>query len=652
MALMLRYLKLFNIQVLLACLAAILLYKILPRALVSVAVDFVIKVHQIPIIPYIIVSLIVGVGSIDKADLVRYIKRFIGFTLMLWFISVIVVLFMSWSYRPIDHNLNIRDVIDHLKLSDIVGMNYVSDLSRYFSSMLIPALCIVILFFAVSLTYMENRSRLIDPLNIIREIFESLFDWFLTLLPLSIFILLVHALSVFNIEQFSQLTHHLLTVASFSLVFVFVVFPMILYYLCHVPYRQTLKTAMPCLWLTLLAGDCVLALPIIVRSLKSLFRKQGIKFHDSLVGFLVPIAFSIPLVGSIGNLLFVYFASVFYGISLNMMMYFKLAFIGTFTMFAEPLISVPLMIEILHIPHDAVPLFMLVSTFTDILFDTCETFSMIVLVCLVIAPPRKYASMFARINVTMGVALFALLLLTPAIFFLRAYDIGETLLHNHPGVALKGDVHSHVETGDVFSRIQKTNTLRIGIVKDLYPFCFTENGVVNGYEVDLTRKLAKDLHVKPEYQRVDNAQSALHSNQVDLVICQGQIGQKLPEGVLLTQPVLDTPYKIVGRQGMTSKDKSAVQMSGSDYKKLSLDHESYADRDVLVPDIFLPNVLNQNKHIIQKGVSSQRYVVSWVVEPSALQLLQFLNQWIISVKISNQYQPLLSHWFSHEIKSK
>lgn len=642
MAVMLRYLKLFNIQVLLACLCAVLLYDFLPRQMVSVAVDFVIRIHQVPIIPYIVVSLIVGIGSIDQSDLMTYVKRLLGFTLVLWLMGIVILMFMSLAYQPVDHHVNMRVLIEHLQLTNSIGMNYVSELGRYFGGMLIPALCVVILFFAVTLTFMPDKEKIIAPLNVVRLIFESLFDWFLTLLPLSIFILLVHALSVINYNQLTHLSHHIFSVSGFCLVFLIIIFPLMLCFLRGVPYRETIKAALPCLWLTVLAGDCVLALPVIIRSIKKMLRKQNVDFHDSVVGFLVPIVFSIPLVGSIGNLLFIYFASVMYGITFNLLMYAKLAFIGTLSMFAEPLISVPLMIELLNIPHDAVPLFMLVSTFTDILFDTCESFSMIVITYLVISPGLEKRTLYGVGRTILILVSVSCVILLPLIYYLQSVKVEESNWHTHPGVTLESQVHTHNMPGDVFARIKKSGLLSVGIAQKDVSLCFDHNGKINGYEIDLVRKLAKDLYVKPRYVMVSDVGEALHKNEVDIVICQGNLGRKLPKGQLYTQPVLDGRLNLVTPKGVSS--------SAPLFNVLNHQPDQRKDgKQLLVPDWMIADMLPDSK---VSRYNSKRYLFAWSVEPSAQQWLHYLNQWLTAIKMSDQFPDLLSHWFNNKIKER
>ena len=650
MAIVWLYLQRFNVQIVLASIAAVICSYLtfIPTSVVDLAVEFVIRIHQIPIIPYIVLSLIVGIGSLDKDKFLEYAYKLLIYTLLMWLVSTILLFSIGMMHVPLAHQVDVRHVISHLNLHDIVGMGYVSNLTSIFGGVFIPVLCVVVLVSSVSLIFIPDRDVIIRPLNVVRQMFEFFFEWLLKLLPLSLFILLLHALGVFDLKQISLLSAHMIATITFSAFVIVIFFPMLLKFLRGVPYRQSLMAALPCIWLTFLAGDCVVALPLIVRTVRKLLHDMHIKYDERVVGVLVPISFSLPLAGSLGNLLFIHLATSLYGIQIDYLMNVQLTFIGILTMFAEPLISIPLLLEYFQVPHDSVPLFMLVTTVTDLFFDACETFSMISLVFLVLSPAQVSQSFIRKTCNFLIILLIMFFIVTPIVYVVRLLPQKDTTWAQNTSIHEITMNHSHIKSGDVIGRIKKTHTLIVGIAGFTAPYCTRDGNKIGGYEVDLVQRLASDLKVAVKFVNVDSAINPLHENMIDIMICRGVLKHGDFSKHALTQPIVEGKYAELRSNHVNGKQYTTglVNYIPDGYVDVALNTlNEVASKRLIVPEssmYYTKNVLPQ--YTFYKKLDSG-YILTWAVEPSAGVWLNFINQWLTAIKIDPSFLSLQKKWF-------
>lgn len=390
----LLFLRNVNLQIFLSICFAIFcgFYKILPAAFIKFGVDFTILIHQMPVVPYVFISMFLGIGSLSSARASRVVYKLLLTLVFIWLVAVFALFVLARSFSPVIIDSSLLPVVD-------VGAGY--------SHAFVPSLIFLVIVASFGLLGMPNKQDLLKPLRVISEMIEYIFEWLLKILPLSLFFLLSHAASVLSFENLHQTSLYVIASLLFCSFFVLWVFPWALYVFANLSVRKTLKEIMPCLWLSFLAGDCAVALPLILQVLKDLLKD----IDDEIVGVLIPIAFAVPMAGSIGNLLFIFFSGVNQA-SFSFLQYALIASMGPLTMFSEPIISIPIMLSLLSLPNDLTPLYMLVSVMTDPIFDAAEAFS-IIFICYIVT-----YSMYKKINLSVRNCLLFVLPSFAILFFL------------------------------------------------------------------------------------------------------------------------------------------------------------------------------------------------------------------------------------------
>lgn len=97
------------------------------------------------------------------------------------------------------------------------------------------------------------------------------------------------------------------------------------------------------------------------------------------------------------------------------------------------------------------------------------------------------------------------------------------------------------QTGDSWERIQKDGILRIGIDPTFPPFAVDREGLLEGIDVDLSRTLADEMGLEPQfsYFGYDGLYDALTTGQVDVLVSALVITPERTKEIAYTTPYFD-----------------------------------------------------------------------------------------------------------------
>lgn len=353
---------------------------------ITYGVECIILIHQLPIIPYVFVSIFLGLGSLESKQALRIIQRLAVIMLIIWLSALALVFVLAYGMFILSPIQTEGFVYAQTPLVPLAH--------GAMSPAYIVAVIYVVLVASFGLMHHKDREVILRPLHVISAMIEVVFESLLTILPITIFFFLVHVMSSLTFEIFQKAGLYVFLSSVFSLFFIAWIFPWALKVFADMPLWRIRDEILPCLWLSFLAGDCAVALPLMLTALRHLLHDCIDDRSKPLLGVLLPIAFAVPMAGSIGNLLFIFFASLLYQTPLTWSHYSLIGFMGPLTMFSEPIVSIPALLQLLSFPCHSISLYMLTGVMTDAIFDATEAFS-IIFVCYMVV-----YSMERRVQVT------------------------------------------------------------------------------------------------------------------------------------------------------------------------------------------------------------------------------------------------------------
>ena len=141
------------------------------------------------------------------------------------------------------------------------------------------------------------------------------------------------------------------------------------------------------------------------------------------------------------------------------------------------------------------------------------------------------------------------------------------------------------QSGTALQQILSRGTIRIAILPSLPPYSkLLPNGDAEGYDIDIARRLADALKVKPEFVVTDIAGriTSLQTHKVDVTIADFTRNVERSTTIAFTNPYLVTAMRMLAPAD--AKVKSLAEMADGTGYKIAIDRGGTADK--VVPAAF------------------------------------------------------------------
>ena len=536
---------------------------------------------QMAVWPYIVVSLIGGLGRLSYKQAASLGLRGGAFLLLFWGIGLFAVLavvatFPSWTSAAF-FTTSLAQVAESF---DFIGL-YIP--SNPFSSLANSVLPAVVLFsvamgFAL-ITLGEKKEPVIALLDILTETLMSIASFVVRLAPLGVFALVGVASGTMRIEQIVRLQVYIYSYIAIALLLSFWVLPGLVTMLLPISYRELIRTSQKALITAFATGSLLVALPLVAEAAKKVFERVGGRNRDaeSAVDVVVPVNFTLPNLGKLIALAFVPFAGWLTGFEMSTNQYPVFLISGLFSMFAE-VVALPFLLDLARIPADTFQLFVALDVSTGRFGQLLAGVHTLALALLI----GGAATGLLRINRAVMIrylAITASLTLVVLVGLRFSYEYGlpheykqdESLMSMKPAAeSLNFKVRETPPVGDYvpgqprLDQIVARGILRVGYLEDSLPNVFVNaNSQLVGLDVDLANVLAREMGVDLEFVKVTSESMAavLDKGGCDLVMSGLSI---TPDRVLemrFSEPYMKATASFVVRDHLRAKfsSRDAVQ---------------------------------------------------------------------------------------------
>jgi Na+/H+-dicarboxylate symporter len=511
-----------------------------PTAALQPLADVYIRLMQMTVLPYLVLTLIIGLGRMDAAEARRLAIRGSLLLLLFWALALTVVGVMPLAFPRLESasffSTSLLEPHQPLALHEI----YIP--SNPFNAManaVIPAVVLFSCAVGVALIGIENKATLLANLRILEQAVVRVTNFVISLTPLGVFAIAAVAAGTLELETLKRLEVYLVCFAVAALLLTFVVLPLTVTALTPLGYREVVSAARDALLTAFVANSVFIVLPILVERARELMERHRLRTPDadSTVDVLVPLAFTFPNAGKLLTLLFVPYAAWLTGSPLEPAGYGALFGAGLPAYFAKAQVALPFLLDLVGVPQDHFQLYIPTTIITG-KFDSMVSAMGLLAFALLgagamtgflrIAPARLVVvAAIALASVVGSIVATRALLATVAD---TAYRKGEVLQRMHASrTSSDAIVHKDRSTvspdragGDVptLERVRARGTLRVGYDPGNVPFSFfNAGGELVGFDVELSHSLAEALGVKAEFIPVAwrELPAALAGNVIDVM---------------------------------------------------------------------------------------------------------------------------------------
>ncbi len=538
----------------------------------SLVADVWIGLMQMTILPYVTVSLIVGLGQLDSTLARQLAVRGGILMLVFWAIALLVITAMPMAFPAFQnaafYSSHSNEVVTPFNPVDL----YIP--SNPFHSMantVIPAVVVFSSAVGVALIGMKKKDTLIESLAIFLEALSRVTRFVVGLTPIGVFAIVAVAAGTMTRQEIARLEVYFVVYIAASLYLALWVLPILISTLTPFKYKDVFRYSKEALLTAFFTQNVFIILPMLIVASKKLYHDYGLNSDntDSLSEVIVPVTFNFPNTGKLLSLLFIPFAAWLAGTPMELGSYPNFLLAGLASYFAKAQLALPFLLDIQKLPQDLFQLYIPTGIING-KFDTMVSamnllaFSVIGTAALtghLTINVKKLLRFFALSTVLLVLTVLGTRLLLDAVID-TSYNKDKVIMSmSLIQPAVEHTVHESrqdqaslympelPENYSVLDQITHRGVLRAGYVDGRLPFTFkNELGELVGFDVELLHLLARETDVTLEFIPVtwETFFEQINSNEID-IIGTVPLTTEILVNMDLSEPYLEGALSIVVR---------------------------------------------------------------------------------------------------------
>ncbi len=660
-----------------------------------------IKLLQVSIIPYIVLSLVTGLGSLSYEQSKEIAKKFAIILLTLWGLGLITIFVMSLAFPLWESN----DFFSTNQITATPKINYY-DLyipSNPFKSLAdntVPAIVVFSLFLGIALVNIKNKEHFLQPASIILEALNKITKSIVKYLPIGIFAISAASAGTLQPDDFEKLEIYFTVYITTALILSFWVLPFFISTITPFKYADIIQGCRSILITAFASGNIFILISVMAEACNDIFKKYNLHTENSKKynEIIIPIAYNFPAMGKLLAFTFLLFAAWFTNIELTLLQQLSLAFNGLFSLFASVHISIPFLLNYLHLPSDLYQLYLSgdvitkrFSSLTAAVFLISFTLSTTAYLAGILQFKLKKILVFlGSCILIISLSILGIQTLFNAILD-QNKDSGEKLKRMQVDWDAPQNIsYTLVNTNKTDKNISTPNaivkrgSLRIGYNPARVPFSFynVEHELV-GFDVEMMNHLSASLGVTLEFipfSKVGNLYQALKSYQLDIVISGVHISSEYLGKVLYTQPIMDLTTALIVKDYRKKEFSDYSRFGLTTHLKLAtldqyprLDYIKHHFPNIEISKISKPDVFfnADDEHSFDAYITSieegmtlvmlhpdyavsydqtklHRFPIGYAVHKGNLELQSLLNSWIDILNSTGRIAKLYDYWIQGE----
>lgn len=665
----------------------------------SIVANGYVRLLQMTVLPYVMVSLVAGLGSLDARE-ARALFAMAGAVLLaLWALAIALVVAMPFAFPDWESATFFSTaLLASPEPFDLLGLYIPSNPFNSLANNVVPAVVFFSGVVGLALISVEGKQPFLLWLGIVVRALAGVNRFVVSLSPIGLFAIAAHLAGSIRPEELERIQVYLLAYGVFAALFVFWLVPGLIRVLTPIGYRELFGATRDALVTAFLTGELFVVLPALSEASSDLVRRHASRDDDArqLSDVVVPASFSLPHAGKVLSLSFILFAGWFAETPLDLTEYPRFLITGLLTSFGSLNAAVPYLLDLFRIPADTFHLFLATSLVNSRVGTAVAAMHTVALATAgVWAMERGISIDRRRLLVYVGTSclLIATCTLGLRIFFAQVLDHryasddvlegmriirdgAPTTVHREPVAPL-----AEAPDATQLERIRSRGRLRVGYIKDALPYAFfNARGDLVGLDIEMAHRLAQDLGIELELVPVDFARIAeqLAQADFDLVMSGVVITPRRALALAFSRPYMDEHLAFVvrdeRRKEFTTQDairalgKVRLGMVRLAYYMEKL--RAYAPEAEIVPFETrgqLIEALVTGEHALDAVVTSAERGSAWsllhpefsvsVPQPAVLtvplaypvarrdaQLRSFLDSWIELKERDGTLQELRDYW--------
>ncbi|MCP4576057.1 MAG: cation:dicarboxylase symporter family transporter [Deltaproteobacteria bacterium] len=527
---------------------------------------------QAVVYPYIICSLLHGLGRLTPLTARRLLKKGWFFFIIAWGITFATIILLiqalpSVRYPAVMDAATEAASKSHL-LTLLIPANPFSDLANNY----VPAVVVIAILYGVAIQHYKRKEGFLEILDVIRTASVKIWNWIVLLSPFAVFALFADTAGTVNMAQLEHLIVYVFLFLSGTFLLAFWVLPAVMAAVTPVTSKEVIREIQAGIVLSVATTLSVVALPFIMEASKKLALRHGIveTERDEIINTTLSISYPLGQLGNFFVGLFIPFAAFLMNAPLSISQKILLPFFTLLSCIGSPsstVNAVSFLGSWLHLPDSVTTLYVETMTITRYGQVVVSVMGFTFLTLLITF------SYYGKLAVHPGRLLKAFL--WPALlFFIIVLGVGgieKSLIQKRPSPFLsyslspattKGVDVTVIREGEpiwrdderpiphesTLDRIRRTGSLRVAYSTSLIPFSYLNSkGELVGYDVAFAYELAKALDVKLIFVplRFKRGEKDLAAKNFDIIMCGAWASKERIKEFTLSKPYFQSPMALL-----------------------------------------------------------------------------------------------------------
>jgi Na+/H+-dicarboxylate symporter/ABC-type amino acid transport substrate-binding protein len=494
---------------------------------------------QMPVLPYITLSLITGLGQLNYEQVKMLALKAGSLLVLSWGLALAAMFVMPLTF-PVWKSASFfsTSLVTTPEEVNFLTLFIPSNPFYSFANNLVPAVVLFSAAIGLALIGIEQKQGLLGSLTVLNRAVTQVTTFVAKLTPIGVFAVVASAAGTMRLEDLSKLQVYLWTYVAIALVVTFWVLPALIMSCTTLTYRQIVGQTQDILVTAFATGSSLIVLPLLIERSKALLRHSALSTAttEATVEVITPAFTSFPKIGTLLPMSFVLFAGWFAGAAVPVAKYPVFAVTGLVSFFGSVNVAMPLLMNVLRIPVDLFQLYLPLTVITSRLAVLTTVMNNLVLTLLgACAVSGLLTVRWGRLLratvltvVIMGVTLAGL-----RAFFTFALDnkyrkdeiiAGMQLLRSKvPAIVHRTLPPTPVEDPQQsrLARLRSRGVLRVGYLPDNLPFAyFNAAGDLVGFDVEMAHTLARDMGLTLAFVPVgrDRMAEQLQAGDYDIIM--------------------------------------------------------------------------------------------------------------------------------------
>ena len=590
------------------------------RAFSSIGSAYVMLLQAV-VYPYIICSLLHGLGRLTPFTALRLLKKGWVFFIIVWGITFGTILLLIQAIPSVGHRVVIDAATETASKSHLLMLlipaNPFLDLAENY----VPAVVIFAILYGVAIQHYKHKEGFLEILDVIRTASVRIWNWIVLLSPFAVFALFANTAGTVNIAQLEHLLIYIFLFAAGTFILAFWVLPWVMAAVTPITPKEVIREIQAGIVLSVVTTLSVVALPFIMEASKKLAARHGIveKDRDEIINTTLAISYPLGQLGNFFVYLFIPFAAFVLDNPMSALQKILLPFFTLLSCIGSPsstVNAVSFLGSWLDFPDSVSSLY--VETMTITRYGQVVV-SVVGFAFLTILITFSY---YGKLAVRPG-RLVKGLLLPALLFFIIVLGVGQienNLIKKRPspflsfslspattegvkvtvireGDPIWRDHEERVPHESTLDRIRRTGSLRVAYNESIIPFSYLNNkGELVGYDVAFAYELAKALNVKLVFVplRFSSGEKDLEAHRFDIIMCGAWVTKERIKRFTLSKPYFQSPMAFI-----VPSDKSGDFLTRKDL--VEREDLRVAVLDDAVSSLLLKNMLQNARPVVLKN---------------------------------------------------